>query len=324
MPTATTAPTETPIQVPTETPHGLVFNFKLNETNPVLEKGANGEWDSYRVYAGSVLVIDDQFHMFYTGTSVDTMAIGYAVSSDGLIFTKHGANPIFQADGTGFDASGVAVAAPLMVGDTWMLYYNGRPEGDSLNLWFGGSGIGLTTAQAPTGPWSAGQQVLSAGSKGEWDSDMIVPANVFLTEDGYRMYYYGRQEGDQFVNAMCGMATSLDGIQWTKYDDPETTEPPFAESDPISMAPSNRLADCFVLESDSGWEMFFDRYQPIPHIEYSISADGVHWGEEALTETVFLDYTWPRVVKFDSRYYLYMMNYDEREIHLATGTIEQP
>jgi hypothetical protein len=30
-----------------------------------------------------------------------------------------------------------------------------------------------------------------------------------------------------------GYATSTDGIMWTKYDNPATTNPPYAESDPV-------------------------------------------------------------------------------------------
>ena len=42
--------------------------------------------------------------------------------------------------------------------------------------------------------------------------------------------WYGASDGDNF---RIGYATSSDGIAWTKYDDPSTTAPPYAESDPV-------------------------------------------------------------------------------------------
>ena len=60
---------------------------------------------------------------------------------------------------------------------------------------------------------------------------------------------------------MCGMATSADGTSWTKYDDPGTTEAPFAESDPV-LQPSPPGWDAedvkySVMNTDPGWEMLY-------------------------------------------------------------------
>jgi hypothetical protein len=47
----------------------------------------------------------------------------------------------------------------------------------------------------------------------------------------YYLWYDGRQ--NNLTISRIGVAKSLDGITWTKYDDPTTTNPPFAESDPV-------------------------------------------------------------------------------------------
>jgi predicted GH43/DUF377 family glycosyl hydrolase len=208
-------------------------------------------WDS------KVVLIDDVFHMFYTGAAEDSVGIGYAVSTDGTEFTKHDTNPIFQSDGEGFDAIGVVNATPLLVDDTWMLFYNAIAAGEKYSPYTGGgSSIGLTTAPEPTGPWTTGQHVLRAGKIGEWDSGFIYPNSVIVTEDGYRMYYTAGPDPNE-TEMMCGMATSPDGIIWNKYDDPSTTEAPFAESDPVLQpGPSGWEkfgVDCSVLKTDTGW-----------------------------------------------------------------------
>jgi hypothetical protein len=200
----------TPTQRPTDTPLPILFNFTWYENNPILSKGDSGEWDNIRILEGKIVLIDDVFHMFYTGIDACSAAIGYAVSNDGFTFTKHDNNTIFQADGEGFDAVVVSHGTPLLVGDIWMLFYNAGAEGESFKtVTAGGSGIGLTTASQLTGPWTPGQQVLTTGGVGEWDSGYIFPNTVLVTEDGYRMYYSGGPDPGAY-DQMCGMATSPD------------------------------------------------------------------------------------------------------------------
>jgi hypothetical protein len=63
---------------------------------------------------------------------------------------------------------------------------------------------------------------------------------------------------------MCGLATSADGINWTKYDDPSTTEAPYAKSDPVLQpSPSGWDAEdviCSVMKTDTGWEMLYQGF----------------------------------------------------------------
>ena len=293
---------------------------------------------------GQVVISDDLFHMFYTGIGEDIHGIGYAVSSDGLLYTKHGTNPVLQPDGEGFDAVGTGFASPLVVGDTWMLFYTGSASGEVLPGYkLAGSSIGLTTAPEPTGPWTSGQLVLKAGGKEEWDSGVIIPTSVFATEDGYIMYYTGGPDPTLHVKWMCGMAISPDGINWTKYDDPSTTEAPFAESDPIlqpgpaSWEPVS--VHCSVLKTDSGWEMFYEGWGPlvldsISKIGYATSEDGVSWSkyqgnpilnpqsDQAGVDNDELNH--PSVVKDGSNYYLYYSYGFLKDEGVSIGTIDKP
>jgi hypothetical protein len=93
---------------------------------------------------------------------------------------------------------------------------------------------------------------------------------VTATKEGYRMYYTGGINPDRMYirdpdhegsGSMCGLATSADGINWTKYDDPSTTEAPYAESDPVLQPiPSGWGAEdviCSVMKTNTGWEMLY-------------------------------------------------------------------
>jgi hypothetical protein len=94
------------------------------------------------------------------------------------------------------------------------------------------------------------------------------------------MYYTGCcSQGHNF-----GRATSSDGINWTKYDDPATTERAFAESDPVYTHQPDTWSHYInmpnVLPTADGWALI---YQSVPEaggefgIGYATSADGLTW-----------------------------------------------
>ncbi|MGD2177073.1 MAG: hypothetical protein PVG71_04550 [Anaerolineae bacterium] len=305
------------------------------EDNPVLTKGDLGSWDSGIVFNGRVVLRDGQYHMFYNGAGreSETVAIGYAVSNDGRVFTKGAANPILEGDERGFDAIQVSDGVAMVETGTWILYYNagvGRGPGRA---------IGRATAPSPTGPWSRRTEpVLRSGDFGAWDGGFISPQSIIRTDDGYVIYYVGGA-GQAGEPARIGRATSIDGVSWTKHDDPDTVEPPFAESDPLlwtgpaENGESEWVWGCSVLKIRDGWEMFYAVSRSgVVQIDYATSTDGIEWTRyeedpvlapeddpaRAELETSILES--PASVATDSTYYLY---YDYGPptggIGLATG-----
>src|SRR5678815_3989396 len=71
------------------------------------------------------------------------------------------------------------------------------------------------------------EPLLKPGADGDWDDKQVLAPHVLHTDDGYIMYYGGV---DTSGVQMIGMATSTNRVTWTKYDDPATTETPFANS----------------------------------------------------------------------------------------------
>ncbi len=252
------------------------------EDNPVLTVGPSGAWDSQSIAAPGAVLVDGTYYLFYTGSGPGNIgAIGYATSSDGLHFTKYTANPILTGDGSGFDAHYVGYPAVLYEDGIWTIYYAGWASGGQVQ-------IGRATAPAPYGPWTRDDNpVLTPGSFWEWDGEQIYPDCVVRTDSGYALYYTG--DSYPAVRYYIGMATSPDGITWSKYNDPNTPAAPFAESDPV-LHPG--LPDAwdyrFILRSsvrrtESGWEMFYGGYDPLilrSAIGYATSPDGTHWSKQ--------------------------------------------
>jgi hypothetical protein len=192
--------------------------------------------------------------------------------------------------------------------------------------------------------------VLTAGKPGEWDEGFIMPHTVIRTEKGYLMYYSGGSEYLVPLPHLVGMATSPDGITWTKYNDPATTQAPYAFSDPVlemqddgTTAPLSAWA-VDVAKTERGLEMFYsatcpdDTKQGCPgFIGYATSADGVHWKTYRTLETLVLTseqvnqgwarhcICYPSVVKESGSYKLYFTGcadaMNDCQIGLGTGTI---
>ena len=341
-PTSTSEPTNLPepiaVPVATDVSEATGADFAPHPNNPVLAPGAPGSWDSETVFNSRVVFKDGIYHMFYNGSSslvLETIAIGYATSRDGQSFTRHTSSPILEGDETGFDALQVGTGVPIMEDDTWILYYNaGSGPGP-------GKTIGRATSPNPSGPWTRNREpILVAGRPGEWDSEFIMPDSIIATGGGYVMYYSGGAGWPEGTTAI-GMATSPDGLTWTKYDDPGTTDSPFAESDPVLQSgdPSHwdfaSVWGCTVLKTAHGWEMLYTgsdtkRVQ----IGYATSLDGIHWTkfednpiltpeiEPMLSEGALPILQSPSVIVKDSTYTVYYdYGVSTGGIGVATGVI---
>ena len=175
---------------------------------------------------------------------------------------------------------------------------------------------------------------------------------MIATEDGYRMYYTGgtnpermhiRDPDNEGSGAMYGMATSEDGINWAKYNDPSTAEAPYAESDPV-LEPSSSGWDamdvkCSVMKTETGWEMLYKALRLVSYsvpsrYGYAISEDGVSW-DKYPGNPIFqsnddpLAYerdsiSAPSALKVGSTYYLYYSYWRQAMEGVATGVITEP
>ena len=256
--------------------------FTAYSGNPVLEKGQSGGWDSQFVFLPQIIVSDSLF-LFYTGSNQSIMAnsfsIGFATSDSGYNFTKYAGNPILSGDGSGFDSLSVSTGALLIDGDSLVLYYSARgnlPE----------QTVGRATATHPAGPWyRRDAPVLQPGNAGEWDAGFVAASSVLKEGNLYIMFYTGGDVPPPGVhNDRIGMATSTDGINWVKYDDPNTTTAPYAESDPVLKPGFAGSWDDYavwqpaVIKQDSVYEMFYLGFSLTSiAIGYANSSDGIHW-----------------------------------------------
>ncbi|HUE97880.1 MAG TPA: hypothetical protein VMN99_01425, partial [Anaerolineales bacterium] len=231
LPSDTPAPTHLPNAIPTDQLSTSLFHFY--EGNPVVQLSNNPSWDNRFIDPGAMVYHDGMFHMFFNGINgfPAPVGVGYATSPDGFRWTRQVNEPVLSATAlseSNLLGSNLFVTSALVEPNgTWILYFYTLGESG-----FNGPGeIGRATAPAPTGPWTIDPDpLLRPGSRGSWDNVQVNGPNVLKSDDGYLMYYDALGNGN---SSMIGMATSSDGVQWKKYNDPATTDPAFAESDPV-------------------------------------------------------------------------------------------
>jgi hypothetical protein len=264
------------------------------------------------------------YHLFYSGGEDyenKPHAVGYATSEDGLHWTKYANNPILTMD-PAISSGGIPYAQSVVDGDMWVLFFN-----DDQYLT-----VRRATAPDPTGPWTIDPQpVLEPGGPLDWDADNIAVNTVIHDADQYVLYYHSK------ANTI-GMATSPDGITWTKYNDPATTTNLYAASDPVFTVgekvawDSNQVVPT-VLHTDRGWEMFYmgSDVEQTWGLGYATSLDGITWtrfGDEPVMKVMPQEYFFwlEGILIVDGQYYIYHDMYtqtgSELGVTMATVTWE--
>ena len=293
---ATPVPTSIPTEIPvtptsqaTSTPQITatpVPFFTVYGDEPIVPKGQPGTWDDRFTDPGAVIYYDGMFHMFrngFRGFPAES-EVGYVTSTDGFTWTKQGDDPIIETKDVPYAKIAMYASSVLWEDGCWVLFFY---TWDS-KLYPSSSVIGRTT-QCVAGPaltdWLPDPEpILKPGAAGDWDEKQVLAPHVLKTENGYIMYYSGvGASGIQMI----GMATSTDGVTWTKYNDPATTDKPYANSDPIFQPGEKGAWDASwvhqprVFQTADGWVMIYrgtsDRNGSTMKLGLAISTDGIHW-----------------------------------------------
>lgn len=216
-------------------------------------------WEGTMVRDPSVLYLSDQYHMWYWN---ENDSIGYASSPDGFEWTKYSANPVFTD-----------VLRPSVVyrSGIYYLYYAKTDE----------TAIGLATSTAPQGPFTDQGLVLSASQM--WESGLIRGPSVYFDESAglFKLWYSAGSISPADVPwtepAAIGYATSLDGINWTKY-----ANNPVMQGLNDGSWLSQAIETLRVYKLDNIYYGFYHAadYWGVSRIGLTTSADGITWNPQ--------------------------------------------
>jgi predicted GH43/DUF377 family glycosyl hydrolase len=241
------------------------------EGNPVLERGAPGEWDEGLVDHLEVLFDGVTYHMWYNGGQVEHQTdIGYAISPDGVTWTKYPGNPVLRRGDAGtWDSGSMQPGAVVWDGAAFHMWYAAGAVPGGAGAWptgYATSPDGVTWTKHPGNP------VLPVGSAGSWDSGGAVITAVLAEGGSYRAWYWGYQTVGW--SAM-GYATSPDGVTWTKHLGNPVLEPRVSQWDSELGFPS-------VVSAGGVFHMWYTSgmYLTTARIGHAVSVDGIHWARQ--------------------------------------------
>jgi len=169
----------------------------------VLMPGSRGSWDQAGVGQPAIVEHGGLYRMWYSGTDGLTIGIGYVVSRDGRQWTRVIDAPV-SITGPGW--TGPADSPAVIV----------RSVG-GYEMWFSNGLLGSSIGQASSSDgitWTGATAVLHSGPSGSWDEGGVGQPTVAHDASGYWMWFMGVNSIGG--NASIGLATSADGVTWTK------------------------------------------------------------------------------------------------------------
>jgi predicted GH43/DUF377 family glycosyl hydrolase len=181
---------------------------RIGEILPEQECEQNG------LCAPGARVLDGTVHLFYqTYGNGPKDAICHAVSDDGIHFRRDASNPVFRP--TGNWNNGRAIDAEVIAdGDRLLLYFATRdPAGQTQML-----GVAVADRKSDLGRTAWKQLCDAPILKPElpWELRCIEAPTVIRRDDIFVMFYAGGYNNEP---QQIGVATSRDGVTWTRATD---------------------------------------------------------------------------------------------------------
>jgi hypothetical protein len=207
----------TPEDLPTDIGHATSPNgidWTRDPANPVLTRGAPGDWDELYLSGAAVIHDGTQFHMWYEGADGTRFRARYATSPDGSAWTKYSGNPVmYEGPPASWDAWGVSPKTVIFDGEIYRMWYAGFGQWPvrGIRIFYAESSDGIT--------WTKhGAPILDSSAFG-WDSALVAAPVVIFDGTTYHMWYTGKDvwQGDFEDGSAIGYASSPDGIAWTKF-----------------------------------------------------------------------------------------------------------
>jgi len=243
-----------------ESPDGL--DWTKFAGNPVIQPGASGAWDDF--YRGQPTIFKDGgvYKMWYSGAQQGgAWQTGYATSTNGVDWNFFSGNPVLSAGPIGsWDEIEADAPSVILDGGLYKMWYHGcTPDYSSCSIGYATSPDGVNWTKY------AGNPVVS-GTVGSDEASVLWPS-VVKNGSTYLMWYY--RNDDDWNYTGIGLATSSDGVVWTKYS-----------GNPVLMEgwDGGAVVGHFVMLEGSTYKMWLRSGQgESSGIGFATSADGIDW-----------------------------------------------
>jgi predicted GH43/DUF377 family glycosyl hydrolase len=221
-------------------------------------------------------------------------------------------NPILKGNNNPSLPNEVRYGKVIQDNGLYKMWYCSVYDGGVGNIWYAESQNGISWNTIGSNP------VLYPGNSGSWDSHFVVPAVVIKVNSLYKMFYLGGPVN--FSPLSVGLATSIDGIHWDKYNTPVLT--------PNNQYNSIGLTDIVV--KDSVYNGYFNYTTPnssVTKIGLVTSLNGINWtfysGNPVLSPTLLWEggnIANPTIIYSNNQFKLVYENSGQNAFGMATSS----
>jgi len=189
-----------------------------------------------------------EFDSIGTGATTFYMYYGFSnISDPSTVFGRSRNSPVLSVGAAGtWDDFWVMIHSIWKEGSTYYAYYNGRRSSTQMQVGLATSTDGITWTKEGTNP------VLAFGAVGKWDD--YVAGSPLVWKEGATWYMLFNGAPDSTSAVGIGLATSSDGISWTRYDvnNPVMTGGGAGSWDQMMTGPGNA-----ILKEDSTYYLYY-------------------------------------------------------------------
>ncbi len=211
------------------------------------------------------------------------------------------ANPIISPTVIPNIPLGVIRSKVYLEDGQYKMWFTSTYNSASMNTWYATSQDGLNWQLGSNNP------VLTKGNPGTWDDYSAISGPVIKVGNEYKMYYMGFQSEYDYWHI--GLATSTDGINWTKNPYPVVHAAP----DEVQIMPSEVL-----LVNDTYYLYYSVRQKPYYDIRLATSSDGINFTKYYGNPILVAEYNWegtgvysPSIIYDNDQYKMIYANINE-------------
>jgi len=257
------------------------------------------------LYSGQGKITVKEFEMqsmsiyLYEADGLGRIRIGVIWGTGNSNWSDYQNNPVLSFTGSSYDNLGVSHPKVIYDNGIYKMWYRGLTNGSRSYVCYAESQDGFTWNNPVQNP------VLSPGTSGSWDATAVIAGAVIKDDSLYKMYYVGWS--DQNGSWNIGLATSTDGINWTKY--------PY----PVMLGTSDweaKIVPASVIKVNGTYYLYYYGDGQNRKIGLALSNDGINWTRYSQNPILIPTESWegsgifyPSVVKDG---YIYRMVYSNQ------------
>ena len=250
--------------------------------NPVFTPSENPSNTNY-CSESKIIYENGTYKMWYLCTyNAGVANIWYAESPDGINWQNKTSIPVLDTGAAGsWDDNAVSPAAVIKDGNYYKLYYNGVRES------FGRSYTGLATSTDGINWEKYSTPVLTGDSTNAF---YLITESVLKVNGTYYLYYTTAPEYD-YNRTVINLATSTDGINWTKYAGNPIMVPEYSWEGTGVFYPS-------VIYDQNEFIMVYEN-STRSKFGFAVSEDGMHWTKKSASPAFTSNTTLKKYMQID-------------------------